>query len=65
VLKSFQELGNNAKKKKFEFISSVRIVTGEWTPENGLLTSSMKLKRQDIKKFYENEIEEMYKELKE
>jgi len=65
VLASFSDLGGKYKKKKFEFIMNVRIVTGEWTPENGLLTAAMKLKRQDIVKFYKNEIEEMYKELKE
>jgi len=65
VLDSFNELGSKNKKKKFEFITNVKIVTGEWTPENGLLTAAMKLKRQDIVKFYQKDIDELYKELKE
>jgi long-chain acyl-CoA synthetase len=65
VIDSFHTLGNKYKKKKFEFIMNIKIVGGEWTPENGLLTAAMKLKRQDIVKFYKKEIDEMYKELKE
>jgi len=65
VLNTFQELGVKNKKKKFEFIMAVKLVTGEWTPENGLLTAAMKLKRQDIVKFYQKDIDELYKQLKE
>jgi len=64
VISSFHALGKKYNKKKFEFIMSVRIVPGEWTPESGLLTAAMKLKRQEIVKFYKKEIDEMYKELK-
>ena len=32
----------------------------EWTAENGLVTPTLKLKRSELRKKYENEIEQMF-----
>jgi long-chain acyl-CoA synthetase len=51
-----QELGKNARVKKFE------LVPEEWTAENDLLTPSMKKKRRNIEEAYAEEIERIYGE---
>lgn len=60
VLKAFEAIGKANNKKAFEFAKEIRLVTDEWTPENGLLTSSFKLKRQALNAFYKDKIDEMY-----
>lgn len=60
VLKSFEAIGKANNKKPFELAKELRLVTDEWTPENGLLTSSFKLKRQTLNAFYKDKIDEMY-----
>jgi long-chain acyl-CoA synthetase len=50
-------------KKKFEYIKNFRLVTDEWTPENGLLSSSQKLKRVNLVARYKEDINDMYARL--
>jgi len=45
-------------------IADFTIYDEEWTPENELLTAAMKLKRENIVKKYKNDIDEMYKKIK-
>lgn len=47
---------------KHERIKAFELVPIEWTPENDMLTSSMKLKRRNITNKFENKIEEIYSE---
>ncbi|KAF1743549.1 hypothetical protein MXB_477 [Myxobolus squamalis] len=37
---------------KYEFVSAIHLVHETWTPESGLVTASMKLKRKEISKNY-------------
>lgn len=37
------------------------LVAEQWTPQSGLLTEALKLKRKNIEKEYQEQIEEMYK----
>lgn len=46
--------------KSIELMQDFVIVNDEWTPENGLLTAAMKLKRNELKEKYKKEIDEMY-----
>lgn len=59
VLKSLRETGLKNGLKKAEIPTKIRIVTDEWTPDNGLLTAALKLKRSLIKSKYETVIEEL------
>lgn len=43
-----------------EKIKKFRLVTEEWTPENDLLTPSMKLKRRNLLEYYQDTIESIY-----
>ena len=48
------------KLNKFETPQKFMLVGPEWTPENGLLTAAMKLKRPVLKKRYLAQLESMY-----
>ena len=50
--------------ENFEIPKAVRLIAEPWTPENGLLTSAMKIKRKPIQKSYQSEIDDMYEEIK-
>jgi len=48
ILNEFKNVAIKEKKKTFEYITNVHLTDVEWTPENGLLTSAMKLNRQSL-----------------
>jgi len=48
-------------RKPFECVKFVRVYADEWTPENGVLTAAMKLKRRVIDEKYASDIEELFK----
>jgi long-chain acyl-CoA synthetase len=60
VMNTFKQLAADNKKKSFEEIKAVTLYADEWTPENGLLTSSMKMKRATLVSKYEKDINDMY-----
>ena len=45
---------------RFEIPRAVFLVSQPWTPESGLLTAAMKLKREYIKTMYGEQIGELY-----
>lgn len=49
-----------AHKKPFELVKYVRVLSDEWTPENGVLTAAMKLKRRVVDVKYANIIQELF-----
>ena len=58
-----RELVNHSRKlklEKFEMPGAVTVVKEMWTPDNGLLTSAMKLKRKPIQELYQCDIDRMY-----
>ncbi|KPA86882.1 putative long-chain-fatty-acid-CoA ligase [Leptomonas pyrrhocoris] len=57
---SMAEMGREARRKPFELPHDVRFVLEEWTPENGVLTAAMKLKRKAISERFARQIEEMF-----
>ena len=61
MLVLLNEKATEAKLKGFERISNVLLVTDEFTPQNGLLTPSLKLVSYKIEKKYEKEIKELLK----
>ncbi|KAJ3371166.1 long-chain fatty acid-CoA ligase [Allomyces arbusculus] len=57
------ELKNVAKANKLahaEVVQAVVLADEEWTPESGMLTAAMKLKRRDILAHFKAEIEKVY-----
>ncbi|XP_074597530.1 long-chain-fatty-acid--CoA ligase 4-like [Brevipalpus obovatus] len=47
---------------RFEIPRRILICSQEWTQENGLITGAMKIRRHEIKKYYEKEIEVIYEQ---
>jgi long-chain acyl-CoA synthetase len=54
-----QELG------KLESIKKFKLVPYEWTPDNDLLTPSMKIKRRNVRDQFQDRIDEIYREAEE
>ena len=52
--------GVNANLARFEKLKRVMIVADEFTPDNGALTPTMKLKRKVIEERYRSQIDELY-----
>jgi long-chain acyl-CoA synthetase len=63
ILDGLVELGRLNKLYSFEQVKSIHLTMEQWTPENGMLTPSMKPKRHEIKKKYKNVIEKLYSTL--
>ncbi|XP_060524665.1 fatty acid CoA ligase Acsl3-like [Cylas formicarius] len=58
-----KELADHLKKgklEKFEIPGAVKLVPEAWTPESGLVTAALKIKRKEIQKYYEKELKELY-----
>jgi long-chain acyl-CoA synthetase len=64
VLESLTKTGREQKLKGFEIIKAVHLEPKEWTTDEDLITTSLKLKRNKLQKKYQAEIDEMYKQLK-
>ena len=53
-------IAKNAKRKNFELLRNVCLLDDEWSPENGVLTAALKLKRNVINERYAKEIKELF-----
>jgi len=60
VKKSIHATGTKEKVKNFEKPSGVYLTSDEWTPESGLVTAAMKLKRQEVQKKYKEQIDKLF-----
>lgn len=60
ILQVMQEQAKKSGLRGAEIIADVWICKDLWTPEMGLLTAAQKLKRKDVNKAYEKELEEMF-----
>ena len=59
---SLAETAKKARRLPFEAVKYVRVLSDEWTPENGFLTAAMKLKRRVIDQRYAPLIKELFSE---
>ncbi|KAI5122041.1 hypothetical protein M0805_006026 [Coniferiporia weirii] len=60
------EMTKEAKKaglKGFETIKKVHVTLDPFTPDNGLLTPTLKIRRRDVKAKYQSELDAMYTEI--
>lgn len=62
MIKTLQEIAKKANRKPFELVKTVRVLSDEWTPENGLVTASLKLRRSIVEDKYKDVIEELFVE---
>ncbi|KAM7277629.1 hypothetical protein ACFE04_004763 [Oxalis oulophora] len=63
VLADMDAVGKEAQLRGFEFAKAVTLVLEPFTLENGLLTPTFKIKRQQAKEYFASAISEMYAEL--
>lgn len=54
------QVAKAAKLDKFEIPAKVKLVPGPWTPESGLATAALKIKREPLKNKYKNELQKLY-----
>ncbi|KAL3056949.1 hypothetical protein OYC64_007433 [Pagothenia borchgrevinki] len=60
VLKTLTEAALEAQLERFEIPRKICLSPEPWTPEAGLVTDAFKLKRQELKTHYQDDIERMY-----
>ena len=60
VLKTLSDHGRKGGLEKFEIPTKVKLVDTPWTAEMGLVTAAFKLKRKEIQKAYQTDIDRMY-----
>ncbi|KAJ0976889.1 hypothetical protein J5N97_012363 [Dioscorea zingiberensis] len=57
---SLVKVAKQARLEKFEIPSKIKLPPGPWTPESGLVTAALKLKREVISKAYAEDIAQLY-----
>ncbi|KAF0888463.1 hypothetical protein E2562_014270 [Oryza meyeriana var. granulata] len=60
VLGSLSKAAKQARLEKFEIPAKIKLIPEPWTPESGLVTAALKLKREVIKKTYEEDLAQLY-----
>lgn len=63
VLQALLQEGRAAELRGFEQVAAVTLVPEPFSVENGLLTPTFKIKRQQAVKAFEKQIDRMYKHL--
>ncbi|KAH7352445.1 hypothetical protein KP509_19G045500 [Ceratopteris richardii] len=60
IMNSLQQVAKSSKLEKFEVPSKLKILPDPWTPESGLVTAALKLKRENLRKTFARDLEELY-----
>ncbi|KAM3311862.1 hypothetical protein ACQJBY_032083 [Aegilops geniculata] len=61
VLQSLVKAGKQSRLEKFEIPARIKLIPEPWTPESGLVTAALKLKREVIKKGYQDDLAKLYR----
>ncbi|XP_016462181.1 long chain acyl-CoA synthetase 8-like isoform X2 [Nicotiana tabacum] len=60
VQQSLSKVGKAAKLDKFEIPAKIKLIPEPWTPESGLVTAALKLKREPLKAKFKDELQKLY-----
>lgn len=60
VLFNFYQEAKSANLDKFELPAKIKLLPDPWTPESGLVTAALKLKREAVKAKFKDELEKLY-----
>ncbi|KAI5660638.1 hypothetical protein M9H77_19961 [Catharanthus roseus] len=60
VQQSLSKVAKEAKLDKFELPAKIKLLPDPWTPESGLVTAALKLKREQLKAKFKDELEKLY-----
>lgn len=55
------QVAKDGKLQKFEIPEKIKLLPDPWTPESGLVTAALKIKREQVKAKFKNELEQLYK----
>ena len=54
------QVAKAAKLDKFETPAKIKLIPEPWTPETGLVTAALKLKREQLKAKFKDELQKLY-----
>ncbi|RRT83281.1 hypothetical protein B296_00011474 [Ensete ventricosum] len=57
---SYLSVGKQARLDKFEIPAKIKLIPEPWTPETGLVTAALKLKREVTRKAYADDLAKLY-----
>ncbi|CAI9294911.1 unnamed protein product [Lactuca saligna] len=60
VQQSLSKVGKEAKLDKFELPAKIKLMPEAWTPESGLVTAALKLKREQLKAKFKDDLQKLY-----
>ncbi|KAL2924300.1 Long chain acyl-CoA synthetase 8 [Bienertia sinuspersici] len=60
VQASLSKVGKDARLDKFEIPAKIKLLPDPWTPESGLVTAALKLKREQVKNKFKDELNKLY-----
>ncbi|XP_024359039.1 long chain acyl-CoA synthetase 9, chloroplastic [Physcomitrium patens] len=60
VLSSLTKIGKENRLEKFEIPMKIKLMSELWTPESGLVTAALKLKRENIRKTFAEDLKSLY-----
>lgn len=60
VQQSLSKVGKEAKLDKFEIPAKIKLMPDPWTPESGLVTAALKLKREQLKAKFKDDLQNLY-----
>ncbi|CAM8888073.1 unnamed protein product [Rhodiola kirilowii] len=61
VQQALSKVAKSARLDKFEVPAKIKLLPEPWTPESGLVTAALKLKREQIKAKFKDELQKLYK----
>jgi long-chain acyl-CoA synthetase len=60
ITKAIQEHARKSKLHKMEIPAKIKLCGEKWSPDSGLLTAALKLRRKNIQEYYQTDINRMY-----
>ena len=60
IVKEMLEFGMKSGLNKTEVPTKIKLCKEEWTPQNGLITAALKIKRKNVQNKYQEDIDRMY-----
>jgi long-chain acyl-CoA synthetase len=54
------QVAKKGKLERFEIPTKVKLLPDPWTPESGLVTAAMKLKREAVRKAFADDLKVLY-----
>lgn len=55
-----EQAGKDGKLEKFEIPAKIKLLHEPWTPETNLVTAAMKLKRENVRKTFADDLKALY-----